>query len=180
MEKSSELPSKTSKSSLLNTKDLIAYFLVGGTGAAVQILAGGFFREYMGYNASVTLAYIVSFIVGFTLTKLFAFDAKKSGQTRREMIKFLMVAAMSMAITVGASSLALQVFDSFFPGIRLYELPFSFLPQKARIINIKEFGGLLVGMGLSFIFNYVMHKKFTFKSTGFYDRIKQHLRGIPE
>jgi putative flippase GtrA len=165
---------------LLNKRDLIAYFLVAGTGAAVQIIAGGFFREYMGYDESVALGYVVSFVVGFTLTKLFAFDVKKSGQTRREMVKFVMVSALSFGITVGGSSLALSVLNSFFPGQRLFVLPISFLSDKARTINLKEFGGLLFGMGASFTSNYILHKTFTFKSTGFYDRIKDYLKGIPE
>lgn len=180
MKQTLQQPLETKKSKLLNTRDLIAYFLVAGTGAAVQIIAGGFFREYMSYYASVSLGYIVSFIVGFVLTKLFAFDAKSSGQTRREMVKFGMVAVLSFFITLGGSSLALYVFNVIHPEPLFYEFPLSLLPEKARNINVKEFGGLLVGMGLSFTSNYIMHKTFTFKSTGFYDRIKDYLKGIPE
>jgi putative flippase GtrA len=164
------------KSSLLNRKDLLAYFLVAGTGAAVQIVAGGIFRDYMGPDQSVALAYLVSFVVGFTLTKLFAFDAKKSGQTRREMVKFGLVALLSWGITVGGFRLALNIFDGLNPAPVRLQLPFSYPSSKFWNINLKEFTALLVGMGASFASNYVMHKKFTFKSTGFYDRIKAYIR----
>ncbi|MDQ1086031.1 MULTISPECIES: GtrA family protein [unclassified Siphonobacter] len=173
-------PLEKKKSKLLNIRDLVAYFLVAGTGAAVQIIAGGYFREFMSYNASVACGYVVSFVVGFTLTKLFAFDAKKSGQTRREMVKFGLVAVVSFFITVGGSSLGFHLLNASHPGDLYYRIPLDFLSEKSRNINVKEFGGLLVGMGLSFVSNYILHKTFTFKSTGFYDRIKDYLKGIPE
>jgi putative flippase GtrA len=164
------------KSSLLNRKDLIAYFLVAGTGAAVQILAGSLLRDHMGPDESVAVAYVISFFVGFTLTKLFAFDAKKSGQTRREMVKFGMVALLSWGITVGGFRLALNLFNSWHPAPVRLQLPISFPSAKFWNINVKEFSALLFGMGASFVSNYVMHKRFTFKSTGFYDRIKAYIR----
>lgn len=164
------------KSSLLNRKDLLAYFLVAGTGASVQIIAGSILRDFMGPDESVAVAYLISFFVGFILTKLFAFDAKKSGQTRREMVKFGMVALISWGITVGGFRLALNLFDSLHPSPVRYQIPLSYPSAKFWNINVKEFMALLVGMGSSFASNYVMHKKFTFKSTGFYDRIKAYIR----
>jgi putative flippase GtrA len=161
-------------SALLNVKDLIVYFLVAGTGALVQFAFGSFFRNYMSYMPSVAFAYIVSFIVGFVLTKLFAFDARNSQQTRREMVKFGMVSAFSFFITVFGAEFSRRVIDSFSPTTQ-YALPFSFIPEKAREINVNEALGLLIAMGLSFISNYILHKTFTFRSTGFYDRAKLYL-----
>lgn len=166
------------KSNLLNRKDLIAYFLVAGAGAVVQILVGSFCRDFMGYAESVSVGYLVSFVVGFTLTKLFAFDARKTNQTRREMVKFGMVAALSFGITVGAADLGLHAINATLGESRHLRFRWPFLSAGSPVtdINLNEFGSLLLAMGLSFATNYVLHKTFTFKSTGFYDRIKAYIR----
>ncbi len=154
---------------LLNKKDLIAYFLVAGTGAAVQLIAGSIFRNSFrfSYSEAVSLAYLISFIVGFTLTKMFAFDARNTNQTRREMLKFMMVATASWGITVFFSVTSLKYVESTL-GKHSIILPFTNKPS-----NLNELGCQIVGMGVSFVFNYVLHKTFTFKSTGFYDRLKK-------
>jgi putative flippase GtrA len=162
------------ESALFNLKDLIVYFLIAGTGAAVQLVSGSYFRNYTTYFVSISLGYIVSFFVGFVLTKLFAFDARNTNKTRREMVKFGIVAAISFGITVGFSALTLKALHSLNEKDSFYYLP-NFLPEKYREINVTEFSSTLVGMGLSFVSNYILHKKFTFKSTGFYDRAKAAL-----
>jgi putative flippase GtrA len=162
------------KSALFNLKDLIVYFLVAGTGVVVQFISGSFFRSYYGYTTSVSLGYVVSFIVGFVLTKLFAFDARNSSKTRREMVKFGIVAFISWGITVGVSTLALGVINSIYPET-IYRLPISSLSDKSRDIHVNEASALLIAMGFSFVSNFILHKTFTFKSTGFYDRAKAAL-----
>lgn len=166
------------KKSLLNRKDLIAYFLVAGAGALVQIVVGSLCRNYMGYAESVSVGYLVSFVVGFTLTKLFAFDARKTNQTRREMVKFGMVALLSFGVTVGAADVSLRTINALVgePRHLRFHWPFQSANRPATDINLSEFGSLLIAMGLSFVLNYILHKTFTFKSTGFYDRIKAYIR----
>jgi putative flippase GtrA len=158
-----------SKSKLLNKKDLIAYFLVAGTGAAVQLIAGSVLRNkfHFSYSEAVSWAYLISFIVGFVLTKMFAFDARNTNQTRREMLKFMMVALASWGITVFFSVTSLKFVENIL-GNNTFILPFTNKP-----LNLNELGCQIAGMGVSFVFNYILHKTFTFKSTGFYDRLKK-------
>ena len=158
-----------SKSNLLNKKDLIAYFLVAGTGAAVQLIAGSFLRNqfHFSYSSAVSLAYLISFFVGFILTKMFAFDARNTNQTRREMLKFMMVATASWGITVFFSVTSLKYVEATLGG-NVMIIPFTKKP-----LNANELGCQVAGMGVSFVFNYILHKTFTFKSTGFYDRLKK-------
>jgi len=168
------------KSALFNIKDLIVYFLVAGAGAAVQFLSGSFFRDFYGYTTSVALGYIVSSIVGFILTKLFAFDARNSSKTRREMVKFGIVVFISFGITVGVSTLSNSIIHSLV-GEKYYTMYFSFIPFLPErfhefTVNVNESLGLLIAMGVSFISNYILHKTFTFKSTGFYNRAKSMLK----
>ncbi|MDH4461561.1 MAG: GtrA family protein [Flectobacillus sp.] len=161
-----------SKSKLLNTKDLIAYFLVAGTGASVQLLSGSFLRNKfaLSYSTSVSLGYFIAFFVGFFLTKMFAFDARNTNQTRREMVKFMMVATGSWAVTWFFAVASLSFVESMF-GKNYIVVPFF-----NKTINANELGCQVIGMGFSFVFNYIMHKTFTFQSTGFYDRLKTLLK----
>jgi putative flippase GtrA len=158
-----------SKSNLLNKKDLIAYFLVAGTGVIIQLVCSSIFQNWFGfsYEYSIAPAYFVSLIAGFILTKMFAFNARQSSQTRREMIKFLMVATFSGGVTwffaVFSYKLSIQ-----FLGTYIYKFPFLKKPA-----NINQFICYLIGTGFSFISNYILHKTFTFKDTGFYVRLKK-------
>jgi putative flippase GtrA len=162
-----------SKPNLLNKRDLIAYFLVAGTGALVQIICGSIFSDYMRHEWAWSLAYFVSFIVGFVLTKMFAFNARNTQKTRREMVKFLMVSALSWLITVGGAVLCLRILRSNF-GDTLAPSPLN-----NRSFNLTELFAQLTGMGFSFMSNYILHKTFTFKSTGFYDRLKSAIKLRP-
>ena len=163
------------KTTLFNIKDLVVYFFVAGTGAAVQIVTGSFFRNYTEYSTSVSLGYIVSAFVGFVLTKMFAFDARNTSKTKREMIKFGIVVIISYAITVGFATLTLNLFHSVNPNNYIIAIPFSWTPKKFNEINVTEATSTLVGMGFSFVSNFILHKTFTFRSTGFYDRAKAAL-----
>jgi putative flippase GtrA len=163
--------SEQAKSSLFNLKDLVAYFLVAGTGAVVQLGVGSFLRQTFSYRTSVALGYIASFVVGFILTKLFAFDVRNTAQTQREMIKFGMVSILSYFITVEGSVLLLSIITTFWPNTSFIIPLINF-----KINNVNEFLATLTAMGLSFINNYILHKTFTFKSTGFYNRVKDYLK----
>ncbi len=159
------------KDSLLNKKDIIAYFLVAATGAGIQIISTHFLIEYFSYEISVGIAYFIAFIAGFGLTKMFAFDAKQSNQTRREMIKYVFVASIAGGVMVLFSSLAKSNIDNQFPnGI----IKVTFIENPNHLL------GQIIGMGFSFITNYVGHKKVTFRSTGFYDKIKAKLTDIED
>ena len=160
------------KGKIFNAKDLIAYFLVAGTGAVVQLICSSLIQDWFNltFQESIWPSYLLSFIVGFTLTKLFAFDARKTNQTRREMVKFLMVAVSSGFVTYIFSAGAYYISDNYFDKYGFI------LPSSDKYVNVNEMVCYIVGMGFSFISNYILHKTFTFKSTGFYNRLKVLIR----
>jgi len=164
--------SQGQKSKIFNAKDLIVYFLVAGTGAVVQLLCSSLFQDWFNltFQESILPAYAASFIVGFALTKLFAFDARKSNQSRREMVKFLMVAVFSGFVTYIFSTAAYYISNNYF------EKYIFFIPYSKKDVNVNDMVCYIVGMGFSFISNYILHKTFTFKSTGFYNRLKVLIR----
>lgn len=160
--------STESKSKFLNHKDLIAYFLVAGTGAVVQLVCSSLLQDWFDITLtqSVWPSYILSFGVGFVLTKLFAFDARRTNQTRREMVKFVMVAIFSGFVMDLSVRFAVFIADSNFEPFK-YQIPYS-----TKTVDVTGLICYMFGMGCSFISNYTLHKTFTFKSTGFYDRLK--------
>lgn len=155
-------------SKLFNKKDLIAYFFIAGIGACVQLIMGGLIKDWfkLPYESTVFPAYLVALVVGFILTKLFAFNARQSNQTQREMIKFLLVALFSGFITWFFSVMPYKWIHE------KYEDYFFQIPFAVKKINLTQLSTTINGMGFSFISNFVLHKTFTFKKSGFYDRFK--------
>lgn len=160
------------KASLFNRKDLVAYFLIAGAGAIVQLVCGGLLKDWfkLRYETTILPAYFVSVFVGFTLTKLFAFDARRTQQTNREMIKFLLVATFSGFVTWLFSVFPYKFLQTFTNDF-YYQIPFSY-----KKINVTQILTTTTGMGFSFFSNYVLHKTFTFKSSGFYDKFKDLIK----
>lgn len=156
---------------LFNRRDVIAYFIVAAIGATVQLIAGSLLQEWfqITYEQALFIGYLVAFVVGFILTKLFAFNARNSAQTRREAIKFVMVSVISCLITVYGSSFLYEYSTTQFEQLTVV-IPFS-----VKQVNLNKLVAQIIGMGLSFISNYILHKRFTFHNTGFYERLKNLL-----
>jgi putative flippase GtrA len=142
-------------------KDLITFFLVAVAGASVNFSVRIVYGLFMNFEWSVIIAYLTAMSVGFILTKRFAFNAKSSGNTYREMIKFILVSLLALVSTLLASVTALKMLN--------FQLP-------DRSLFFRETSAHVVGMGFSFLTNFFGHKLFTFKTTGFYDRFHGLIR----
>lgn len=148
-------------------RSFVSFFLTAilgaGTNFVTQIPYKSLFLN-LGYpdkpafNLSVFAGYLTATIVSFIPAKIFAFSAKESGNSKRESIKYLIIAAVALGIQVGISSLTLDyVANPFFGDLSLF---------------VREKGSHIVGMGFSFFANFYGHKFLTFRSTGVYDKIK--------
>ncbi len=116
------------------------------------------FNDKPAFQLSVFAGYMTATIVTFIPNKVFAFSAKESGNTKRESIKFVIIALLALGIQLGLSSLTLDyVANKYFINYTL---------------TIRETFSHIVGMGFSFLANYYGHKFLTFRSTGVYDKIK--------
>lgn len=150
-------------------KNFAGYFVAALAGVIVQYLIGTtLLLNHFGWEAKLSFAigFIVSFPVGFFMTKALAFDAKNSGKTKREMTKYLMTVVASGLITVYGAHYSILLLQNWF-GNHLTTLPFTnykFSPSGSI--------GHFMGMGMSFIFNFIVHKKFTFAQTGLWDKFK--------
>ncbi len=160
------------KKIIKRNRSFLAYFIAAGSGAILQYIIATLCGKYLNFSLRLSAAtgFIVSFPLGFLLSKVFAFKAKKSGNTKREMIKFVMATVISFILTVQGSHYASVFLTSKF-GIVFYTIPFI----NYRVDPIYTFS-LFFGMGLSFIFNFITHKRFTFVETGIYDKLKSYGR----
>ena len=148
-------------------RSFITFFLTAvlgaGTNFVTQIPYKSLFLS-LGYadkpafNLSVFAGYLTATVVSFIPAKVFAFSAKESGNSKRESIKYLIIAIIALGIQVGISSLTLDyIANPFFSNLSLF---------------LREKGSHVVGMGFSFFANFYGHKFLTFRSTGVYDKIK--------
>lgn len=154
---------------LFTKRDVIAYFLVAATGAVLQLLIGSLAQSWftITYKEALTLAYLIASVVGFFLTKVFAFNVKNTDKSHREMIKFTMVTVLSFAITVYGSDALYRLSVATIGEIRL-PIPFSI-----KVVEVNKLVSQTICMGISFLSNYILHKRFTFYKTGFYERLKK-------
>jgi putative flippase GtrA len=153
---------------LFNRRDLIAYFVVAATGALSNLLVATILQEWfpISYKSALFAGYWFSFVVGYFLTRLFAFNARNTTQSRRQVVKFILVSVWSCLITVYGSTILYNISHQWF-GTITFLIPFS-----VKEVNLNKLLSQVVAMGASFLSNYILHKRFTFRDTGFYDRLK--------
>ncbi len=160
-----------------NNKNFIGYFIAALGGVIVQYLTGTtLLINYLRWdNVSAFWAgYLLSIPVGFYLTKLLAFNARNSGKTTREIVKYLFTILISGCITVYGADFSIGLLINLFGDIRM-TVPFiqkEFSPAGTL--------GHFMGMGMSFIFNFIVHKKFTFHQTGIWDKLIRLGKGKSE
>ena len=139
-------------------KDFISFFLTALLGASINFISRIFYRDFFDFDTSVFCGYLTATVLTFIPTKRFAFDAKNTGNTGREVIKFLFIALVALVVQVYVAKYTLEwIATPLFPSMnKLW----------------RETGSHVVGMGMSFLANYFGHKLLTFRSTGVYDKIR--------
>lgn len=169
-----------------SVRHLTIYLMIACAGVGSNVVSATFLRRQMGtgYGSSIVLGYLTGMVVGFVLTKLFAFNARHSGNVIREAIKFFMVSMVALCVTWFFSELILRVVNYYFnhyPQAQIHlealvgdltELvgDVSGIPIKLAFIDRQLFSHL-GGIGFGFFANFFGHKYFTFKTTGYYHRI---------
>lgn len=152
---------------LAKYKELISYFLIACSGVVIQLIVSSITQDYFGFSFELSIAtgYVIAFIIGFFLTKIFAFNQRHSKNSFREGIKFLLVSFISGLITVKGAYYCKYLLDEW--GI---------FGKEQTIFNKDiDIAGLIshfFGMGMSFVVNFISHKHFTFKTTGLYQNFR--------
>lgn len=178
-----------------SVKNFAVYFIIACLAVSSNIFSATFMRRagWVGYGSSIVLGYLIGMVVGFVLTKLFAFNARNSGNSLREAIKFLMVSLVALTVTWVFSEIILRIVNYFFityPNMQEHlealvgDITFmvddlSGLPIKLRFIDRQLFSHL-AGICFGFFANFFGHKYFTFKNTGLHEKYIQRRKGITE
>jgi len=166
---------------LLKVKGLAIYLSIAIVGVIVSMSTRVVFDDYLGfgYSLSVALSYFLGMIWGFYMTKTFAFNAKESGNTQRELIKYVCVAFSALGLTVMVASITLEMFKWYIKeNSENHTLIRDLLNHPVLKAFDMKFVANLCGIGAGFFVNYFGHKFLTFRSTGTYDKylVKQELR----
>jgi putative flippase GtrA len=151
-----------------NTRSFIIFFLTAVLGASVNFFSRFFYREFSSYEWSIFWGYLTATVVSFIPQKIFAFDAKSTGNTQREMIKYLIIAFTALGVQIGVSSLAFQ-----FIVKPLMDSSLSLSLEPSKLLKLQETISHVIGMGCSFLANFFGHKYLTFRSTGIYDKVQE-------
>ena len=139
-------------------KDFFTFFLTAVLGASINFVSQIIYRNYFDFQTSVLCGYLTATVLTFIPTKRYAFSAKNTGNTGREVVKFLGIAALALVVQVYVSKYTLEwIATPLFPDVR------QLWREKASHV---------VGMGMSFMANYFGHKLLTFRSTGVYDKLR--------
>lgn len=141
-------------------REFLSFFLTALLGASINLVSRSLYRELfpIDFSTSVLFGYLTATVLTFIPTKKYAFAAGNTGNTKREAIKFLIIAGVALVVQVYVAKFTLDyIANPLFPGL-----------DKIW----RETGSHVVGMGLSFLANFFGHKLLTFRSTGVYDRIK--------
>jgi putative flippase GtrA len=169
-----------------SVKNFAVYFVIACAGVTSNIVSATFLRRQfsVGFGSSIVLGYLTGMVVGFTLTKLFAFNARNSGNITRELIKFFMVSMVALTVTWFFSEVILRITNFWFNSY-----PSTQFHLEALVGDITKMVDDIVGIPLSFAFidrllfanlggicfgffaNFFGHKYFTFTTTGYYDRL---------
>jgi putative flippase GtrA len=130
------------KSDLFNIRDVAAYFLIAASGALIQLVVGSVSQSWflITFREALTLGYIIASVYGFFVTRIFAFSAKNSTKSRREMIKFSMVAMLSFLITVHGAAILYSESVLWLGEYRIL-IPFS-----VKLVDVNKLSSQLICM----------------------------------
>jgi putative flippase GtrA len=156
--------------------DLFSYLWIAVVGTAVNLGSRILYEDklHIPFQRSVALAYITGAIVGFTLSKLFAFKQRTSENAFREATKFFMVTGLAFSITYMATLTVFATMDSYLQVHPNVELKFKLASSITgyRFIDRKTLSHV-IGIGLGFFANFFGHKFITFRDTGTWNWIEQ-------
>lgn len=151
------------------TRKFILYTFFSGFAALINFGSRFLFDMIPGvsFMIAVTLAYIAGMIVNFAFSKWFVFDSGNSGRTRREAIKFILIALLGLLVTVFFSELAIYMLKSE----KYTSLINNLLPHITQIENYYPMIAHLFGMFVGLLANFLGHELLSFKQTGIWEKL---------
>lgn len=152
------------------------YLLSAGSGLAFNFVVFFIMKNVLdiGYLTSYGVGYCSGMIIGFLMTKYFAFEVREQTHVYREAIKYVSVSLMSLFISGLASQFVLYVYSLIFEA---KQDDLTWAMNVLDFLNAYGINRYLLawasGVAVSFILNLVAHKKITFRTTGTYNFIQE-------
>lgn len=140
------------------SSSFIKYFFAAGAAVIVNILSRMFYNIFFSFDVSVIISYITGHIVNYFLSDRFVFTGEQGTTKLRNFIKFTVVASGGLLVTFIFSTMSLKILSSTF---------------NDEYINLLKFISHIIGIGMSFIFNFIGHSLFSFKNTGIFNKIRR-------
>jgi putative flippase GtrA len=131
-------------STRFKSQQLVTFVLTGGVAATINFGSRIIYNQWLGFSASVLLAYITGMITAFTLAKLFVFT--KSKQSLRRSILFFIIVNLFAALQTWLVSM----------GLSYYLIPALGITYLTR--EISHGIGILIPVFTS----YIGHKRWSF------------------
>lgn len=120
------------------------------------------------FSLAVTFAYLSGMVVNFGFSKWLVFESANTGKTKREAVKFFIVASIGLLVTVFVSWASLLYLETMgLPDLLLQNL----IGIQDRLDTIAH----LMGMAVGLIANFLGHEIVSFKETGIWKKIQKNL-----
>ena len=167
-------------------RNFVVYLGIACIGVASNLITATVLRRAfeVNFGSSIVLGYLAGAVIGFFLTKAFAFNARNSGNATREAIKFFMVSTVALTVTWFFSEISLRLINAWFVRVPVTQSLLEALIKETSngfsdLLGLKmslafidrQLFANLGGIGFGFFANFFGHKYFTFKSTGLFERI---------
>jgi putative flippase GtrA len=167
-------------------RNFAVYLGIACIGVASNLITATVLRRAfeVNFGSSIVLGYLAGAVIGFFLTKAFAFNARNSGNATREAIKFFMVSTVALTVTWFFSEISLRLINAWFVRVPVTQSLLEALIMETSngfsdLLGLKmslafidrQLFANLGGIGFGFFANFFGHKYFTFKSTGLFERI---------
>jgi len=125
----------------------VAFVGVGGVAALANFGSRFVFATFVGFEASVLLAFWIGLVTAFVLNRRYVFSEARSSTWQTEAVRFLIVNLAGLVVTMVAAVLALRILDTMF-----------------GTTPVTEGAAHLAGLGATAVTSYLGHKFWTFRA----------------
>ncbi|MGI4878855.1 MAG: GtrA family protein [Janthinobacterium lividum] len=131
---------------IVDTREFMRFFVTGVIATIGNLCAVWFASQYLPYQYALFAGVAAGASISFPLTKIFAFKSQDWGDSRREMVRFVLIYGVGVVVYWTVSMVAgLRVLPAFMPA------------HPAQLL------GALIGAGMTTVTNYLGHRFYTYR-----------------
>ncbi|KQQ12916.1 sugar translocase [Methylobacterium sp. Leaf123] len=127
--------------------EVVRFLIAGGSAVAINWVARILLSLALPFEAALILAYGIGMVAGFWLYRVFVFRAAAHGTLRGQLVLFLAVNAVGLAVVLAVSTLVIDGLTGLLPGLK---------PAVAQAL------GHGAGIAVGAVTNFLGHRLLTF------------------